>query len=344
MAKSLSQLHPVTELLREMSVTKVPNQRYLFNADSRPENQGQPLLQHVDLSAYGGECNVRVLGRRAKMGAAASDGRYAPHGSRTSVRSQTFDVVAVQTKPYKWDEPIDFEDIKRSQLPGGEEEAALDTVKQVMYVEREKRLADALFNGSSFTNAAVTATFGAKWSAAGGTPLSDMSTIAETFRTQTKGVPCDTAVMDYTTAGAISRNIEARGLYFGSASGVSGGLSRPVPMAGVREIVAEMLGISSQRVYIGEAYRDTANPGDAEASTGIWADSFGVYCLNTPLNERRLQASMKIEAVALADFFDEDEDVGAYDEKQLRRVVYADESRDYALLVGQYGLFYTDAV
>lgn len=344
MAKSLSQLHPVTELLREMSVTKVPNQKFLFNAETRPENQGQPLLQKVDIDAYGGEVKVRVLDRRAKMGAASSDGRYASHGARTPVQAQTMSTVDVLTIPYKWEQAIDFEEIRRSQLPGGEEEAALDTVKQVMYVEREKRLADAIFNTGSFTNAAVAATFGAKWSAATGTPLEDISTIGETFRTQTKGIPCDTAVMDYTTAGAISRNAEARGLYFGTASGAAGGLGRPVPMQGVREIVADLLGIPVGRVYIGEAFRDTANPGQSESSSGIWSDNFGVYCLNTPLNQRRAQASMKIEGVALADFFDLDEDVGAYDEKQLRRIVYADESRVFQLLTGDYGLFYTDAV
>jgi len=336
--------HLVTEILQGLAADLAPEQAFLFNAQSRPANSGQPLLQGIDILNYGGEVNVSVLGRTARMGAASSDGRYAPGGSRTPVQSQVMTDTEAKTVDYKWAEVVDFVDIKRSQLPMGEEIAALETVTQVMYVEREARLAAAIFNTGSFTNATIAATFTNKWNTVAGTPLTDMKAISATFRTQTKGIRADTVVTSQEVVDAIAVNPEVRGMYFATAAGVSGGNNAPIPDEGVRQLIASTCGVPVNRVYIGEAYRNTANPGQTEASSVIWTDSFGLYCLNTPMNARRSTGSIRTQAVALADFYDSDEDVGSYDEKDLHRVVYADESRVYQLLVGNYGLFYTDAL
>ena len=140
MASSYSNLHPVDQILTGLVAEAIPSDAQLIadkalEAIKIPERSGTLLVEET----------------RNFMGAGTGlDLERAPGASRAMIggfdrSSQTF-----KAKIYSASDSIAMEDIFDSQYAGSEEARIARKVSRVLKLDREKRLADVLFNTSTF--------------------------------------------------------------------------------------------------------------------------------------------------------------------------------------------------
>jgi hypothetical protein len=253
MASSYSNLHPVDQILTGLVAEAIPSDAQLIadkalEAIKIPERSGTLLVEET----------------RNFMGAGTGlDLERAPGASRAMIggfdrSSQTF-----KAKIYSASDSIAMEDIFDSQYAGSEEARIARKVSRVLKLDREKRLADVLFNTSTFNNSAASSAF----NAAGAEPLSELFDLKDTVFEASHGINPDTLILGRQCFRALAKNPEVRGYVGDSTLGVASG-NNLLNDEAVLAVLRDVLGIPN--IYVGQARRDTAIAGATSSESYIW--------------------------------------------------------------------------
>jgi hypothetical protein len=256
MASSYSNLHPVDQILTGLVAEAIPSDAQLIadkalEAIKIPERSGTLLVEET----------------RNFMGAGTGlDLERAPGASRAMIggfdrSSQTF-----KAKIYSASDSIAMEDIFDSQYAGSEEARIARKVSRVLKLDREKRLADVLFNTSTFNNSAASSAF----NAAGAEPLSELFDLKDTVFEASHGINPDTLILGRQCFRALAKNPEVRGYVGDSTLGVASG-NNLLNDEAVLAVLRDVLGIPN--IYVGQARRDTAIAGATSSESYIWSGS-----------------------------------------------------------------------
>jgi len=256
MASSYSNLHPVDQILTGLVAEAIPSDAQLIadkalEAIKIPERSGTLLVEET----------------RNFMGAGTGlDLERAPGASRAMIggfdrSSQTF-----KAKIYSASDSIAMEDIFDSQYAGSEEARIARKVSRVLKLDREKRLADVLFNTSTFNNSAASSAF----NAAGVEPLSELFDLKDTVFEASHGINPDTLILGRQCFRALAKNPEVRGYVGDSTLGVASG-NNLLNDEAVLAVLRDVLGIPN--IYVGQARRDTAIAGATSSESYIWSGS-----------------------------------------------------------------------
>lgn len=256
MASSYSNLHPVDQILTGLVAEAIPSDAQLIadkalEAIKIPERSGTLLVEET----------------RNFMGAGTGlDLERAPGASRAMIggfdrSSQTF-----KAKIYSASDSIAMEDIFDSQYAGSEEARIARKVSRVLKLDREKRLADVLFNTSTFNNSAAASAF----NAAGAEPLSELFDLKDTVFEASHGINPDTLILGRQCFRALAKNPEVRGFVGDSTLGVASG-NNLLNDEAVLAVLRDVLGIPN--IYVGQARREGAVPGATSSESYIWDGS-----------------------------------------------------------------------
>ena len=209
MASSYSNLHPVDQILTGLVAEVIPSDAQLI-ADkaletiSIPERSGTLLVEET----------------RNFMGAGAGlDLERAAGASRAMIGSFDRTSQTFKAKIFSASDSIAMEDIFDSQYPGSEEARIARKVSRVLKLDREKRLADLLFNTANFNNSAAANTF----DAAGAEPLSELFDLKDTVFAAAHGINPDTLILGRQCFRALAKNPEVRGFVGDSTKGIASG-------------------------------------------------------------------------------------------------------------------------
>jgi len=253
MASSYSNLHPVDQILTGLVAEVIPSDAQLI-ADkaletiSIPERSGTLLVEET----------------RNFMGAGAGlDLERAPGASRAMIGSFDRTSQTFKAKIFSASDSIAMEDIFDSQYPGSEEARIARKVSRVLKLDREKRLADMLFNTANFNNSAAANTF----DATGAEPLSELFDLKDTVFTAAHGINPDTLILGRQCFRALAKNPEVRGFVGDSTKGIASG-SNLLNDEAVLAVLRDVLGIPN--IYVGQALRETAVPGATSSESAIW--------------------------------------------------------------------------
>lgn len=256
MASSYSNLHPVDQILTGLVAEAIPSDAQLIadkalEAIKIPERSGTLLVEET----------------RNFMGAGTGlDLERAPGASRAMIggfdrSSQTF-----KAKIYSASDSIAMEDIFDSQYAGSEEARIARKVSRVLKLDREKRLADVLFNTSTFNTSASASAF----NSAGAEPLSELFDLKDTVFEASHGINPDTLILGRQCFRALAKNPEVRGYVGDSTLGVASG-NNLLNDEAVLAVLRDVLGIPN--IYVGQARRDTAIAGATSSESYIWDGS-----------------------------------------------------------------------
>jgi hypothetical protein len=135
----------------------------------------------------------------------------------------------------------------------------------VLKLDREKRLADLLFDTANFNNSAASSTF----DAAGAEPLSELFDLKDTVFAAAHGINPDTLILGRQCFRALAKNPEVRGfLQVGTTpNGVASG-NKILNDEAVLAVLRDVLGIPN--IYVGQALRETAVAGATSSEASIW--------------------------------------------------------------------------
>jgi len=258
MASSYSNLHPVDQILTGLVAEAIPSDAQLIadkalEAIKIPERSGTLLVEET----------------RNFMGAGSGlDLKRAPGASRAMIggfdrTSQTF-----KANIFSASDSIAMEDIFDSQYPGSEEARIARKVSRVLKLDREKRLADVLFNELSATF--NTSAAGSAFNSAGAEPLSELFDLKDTVFEASHGINPDTLILGRQCFRALAKNPEVRGYVGDSTLGVASG-NNLLNDEAVLAVLRDVLGIPN--IYVGQARRDTAVPGATSSESYIWSGS-----------------------------------------------------------------------
>ncbi len=255
MASSYSNLHPVDQILTGLVAEVIPSDAQLI-ADK--------ALESISISERSGTLLVEET--RNFMGAGAGlDLERAPGASRAMIGSFDRTSQTFKAKIHSASDAIAMEDIFDSQYPGSEEARIARKVSRVLKLDREKRLADVLFNTANFNNSAASSTF----NAAGAEPLSELFDLKDTIFSAAHGINPDTLILGRQCFRALAKNPEVRGyLQVGATpNGVASG-NKILNDEAVLTCLRDVLGIPN--IYVGQALRETAVPGATSSESAIW--------------------------------------------------------------------------
>ena len=314
MASSYANLHPVDQILSGHVAEAVPSDNQLIadkciESIKIPERSGTLLLEET----------------RNFMGAAAGlDLERAPGASRAMIggfdrSSQTF-----KAKIFSASDSIAMEDIFDSQYPGSEEARIARKVARVLKLDREKRLADVLFDATTFNTSAAAAAFGT----AGAEPLSELFDLKDTVFAAAHGINPDTLILGRACFRNLAKNPEVRGYVGDSTKGIASG-SQILNDEAVLSVLRDVLGIPN--IYVGQALRETAVPGATSSESAIWD---GTKCFMGILrgSDAIVQKSGNVKGmpVAALDLRFSDMVAGQYDSlDKTRRYVWGEEVNSF---------------
>lgn len=286
--------HPVNEVFTALVCSTEPDQSLIGRAIVR--------TYPVEGSAYKGQ--VVVKSHVGKMGNSAPTLRApgAPISATVNGSDPTFVDYQALCYAAKTDD-ITHEEQARNQLPYDILEDEFDSVVRKLDIDDEVRIAAKMF-GTSIWAAEPTlsslSVSGGKWSTtATARGESDLSIIRRTYETQAHGRPLDTCVIGAEPFEAFCRNYEARGAIV-VTSGAAGVL-KPLTENEGKAAIAARLGISTDRVFVGRARRNTAGPLATHSESDIWGDFLWVGNLLGG-SARQVQGNrlrMRGEAVAM---------------------------------------------
>ena len=253
MASSYSNLHPVDQILTGLVSEVIPSDAQLI-ADKAletiaiPERSGTLLLEET----------------RNFMGAGAGlDLERAAGASRAMIGSFDRTSQTFKAKIFSASDSIAMEDIFDSQYPGSEEARIARKVSRVLKLDREKRLADLLFNTANFNNSAAALTFDAN----GAEPLSELFDLKDTIFAAAHGIIPDTLIFGRKAFRALAKNPEVRGYVGDAGKGIASG-NKILNDEAVLACLRDVLGITN--IYVGQALRETAVAGATSSEAAIW--------------------------------------------------------------------------
>lgn len=173
---------------------------------------------------------------------------------------------------YGKEEPVDDVEAKLYARFFDAEEVAVTRATQQLLRGREKRVADRVFNATTF--ASFTDNVTTEWSTADTcTPRADVLDAVESVRNNT-GLTPDSAIM----AWKVFQNVLICKDFKDHVQYTVPVLT--LPFEAQKQLVAQYLGVN--RILVGNAVYDSANPGLAATITDIWDDE---YCMVAKLAE-----------------------------------------------------------
>ena len=173
--------------------------------------------------------------------------------------------------------------IARSQFPGDLSARSADAVARALLLDHEKRWADILFSGTSFTNNAacnaVVGGSGNQWSSYDlADPLQDLDAAMTLVTQNGYGARADTIIIGAAAFDAARRCARVRGAYFATAAG-GATASQVVSEGSFLDLIRMHLGVPN--VFVGRARIRTSNDGVALTHADIWTDSIWIGCMGT---------------------------------------------------------------
>ena len=177
----------------------------------------------------------------------------------------TFDLDNFTCQENGWEEVIDDAQAKKYKNLFTYEEMLTRRAIAIILRKQEKRIADAVFNTSTFTPVVLTHEWDDSTNAV---PITDVQTGKIAFKDAT-GLNPDTLIIAHSTFLNLGTNAQiiARVLYTNPGVG-NGELTK--------ELIAAALGV--ERLLVGDAYYDSADDGLAASMTGIWSNEYAMLC------------------------------------------------------------------
>jgi hypothetical protein len=332
MASSYRNIHPVDEILSNLVAEAVPSDAQLI-ADKVCENVRVPQRSGTLL----------IETSRNFMGAGAGlDLERAAGASRARIGGFDRTNTTYFCKNYGAQDSIAMEDIADSQYPGSEEARLVKKVSRVMKLAKEKRAADVLFDGSNFNTATSTAQFGAKFDAAGSTPLTYLHELKDTVFENAHGITPDSLILGRSIFRSLARSPELRGFFQSGTSGVASG-NLILQDEAVINTLRDILGIPN--ILVGQARQDTAVAGATSSESYIWTEDTLFMGILRGSDAVQSRSGVRMGPIAAANMVFEDVKAGQYDELDLtRRNVWADESHLFKVVDGDLGFVLTDCL
>lgn len=183
-----------------------------------------------------------------KVGRTSAPGQVEFGG--TNAQASTFDYALDSPVP-----EIDKQNAAAFGLAGFDPEArAATNVTALIHLDRESRVASMVFNASNYASANKTTLTNAWNDFTLGDPLGDLTTALDSMLMR-----ANILVLGRKAASAIQRNPQFVEAFYGNAA-----TSGIVPF----EFIRNLLGLDL--VVVGEAYKNTANPGQAQTNARLW--------------------------------------------------------------------------
>jgi len=176
-----------------------------------------------------------------------------------------FDLDNFACVEHGWEEPVDD---KQAKLYARYFDAEVISTRRAMSIilrAQEKRIADAVFNTSTWTAVSITH----EWDdATNAVPLSDVTTGKKAIKDAT-GITPNALVIAYSTF-----------LDLGLCDDVVDRLKYVSPAVQRGEISAQMLAsyFALDKVLVGDAYYDAAKAGQDASMSGIWSSEYAMLC------------------------------------------------------------------
>lgn len=160
--------------------------------------------------------------------------------------------------------------------------ASKATARKVMQAQ-EKRIADALFNTSTFTGAALftdNSASGKKWATAANDVIGQVREAAQKVRVNT-GVLANTLILSQTALNQIKANTAILDAI------------KYVAQANDATITAALAGLFGlNKVLVAKGVRNSANEGAAFSGADIWSSSYAMVCVSAPDGQDLSQPSI----------------------------------------------------
>lgn len=336
--QQLSVLRPVNPLLSQIAVSAIPSDQNLI-ADK--------ILEKIDVASVGRTGSIHLENTRAFMGAPGVSTKRASNADRVTMDDHAPSITTFLAEIYGLESSFALQDMKDSLLPMDYEEREVKKVSRALYLDKEKRVADVLFNASnwgSYTSALsalANGSTGTKFDQSGATPLKDLDVLKDIVRANSHGIKPDTLVLGYATARALARNPEVRGIFVATSGAV--GSNYLMNNEAVVTVLQQVLGIPN--VLIGEARADFGLKGLAGNESQIWTDDALFMGICHGSDSIQTVGGVRTMPLAAAMFQYQQMQAGSYDSlNMIRRNVWAEEIYQAKILAQNYGFLLTDVI
>jgi hypothetical protein len=175
-----------------------------------------------------------------------------------------FENLTYSCSEHGWEEALDDGQVRQYARLFSAEEVATLRAMDVILRAREKRIADAVFNATTF--ASYTNAVSLEWDDPDSDPKTDVQTAFELVRKRTGRKPTDLIISMKVFLNLMKNN------HFKEASKYVVG-AELLPFEAQRQIMSQYLGLN---VLIGEGVYDTKNKGAAFTAGDIWDDEYAM--------------------------------------------------------------------
>lgn len=329
---SYSQNHPVDEHLQSIAFGAVNEQEFLF----------KQVLQPIKVQARTG--TVTIENPRSFMGDPSLSAERAPGAKRAKIQSAAPTTDTFSCKIYAGEDSIPMQDLRDWAHPGDLEDRQVEILANALAIKEEKRLRDALFNGSNFQTvacASITDGAGQKFSHADAKPISDLTRIRDELRASAHGIKPDSLIIGYDVAANMARNAEVRGFLGSVSNGLASG-ERVMPHSEVVNMLRQILEIPN--VYIGSSRYEANRQGDSSSEVDMWADGLWMGNLRGG-NPVASGNRVRVSAVGLVKFEYAAGLAGMYDSRDgILRNLWLEDIHQYKPLDSNQGYYVSDCV
>jgi hypothetical protein len=183
-----------------------------------------------------------------------------------------FDQVTYTCDEHGWEEVVDDDLLKQYRYIFDAEQVASMRALGIVMRSFEKRIADAVFNTTTWTGAPLTTAITNEWDdATNATPIADVTAAKKLVR-ENSGLIADTVIMDWSVFQNL-RNVDEiidRIKYSGHTDPKAAAMS-PI-------VIAEVFDVRQVLVAGAGGVRNSANPGAAATPAPIWSDEYAMIC------------------------------------------------------------------
>lgn len=329
---SYSQNHPVDEHLQSIAFGAVKEQDFLFKR----------VLDPIRVQVRSG--TLTIENARSFMGDPSLSAERASGAPRARIQSSAPTTDTFKCLIYGGEECIPTQDLRDWSHPGDLEDRQVEILANALAIKEEKRLRDALFNGSNFNTvacASITDGAGQKFSHADAKPISDLTRVRDEFRGNAHGIKPDTLIIGYDVASNMGRNAEVRGFLGSVSNGLASG-ERVMPHSELLVMLRQILEIPN--VYIGESRYESNRQGDSSSEVDMWAD--GVWMGNLRGGNPIASGNrVRVTATGLVKFEYAANLAGKYDSPDgINRHLWLEDINQYKVLDANQGYYISDCV
>ena len=285
-------LYPVNPVLTALVCTTAYGQELI----------GRKLLPRIKVanSAYKGQ--IVRKSHTTRMGGPLNTLR-APGAAMARMAGSDPALVSYEARIYSLAcDPIAPEHIARNQLPIDILGDEMESVTNKVDIDEEVRISAKLFGTSIWTAEPTLSSIsisGGQWSTiATARPRGDLAVIREAYRKQAHGRNLDSCVIGPLGFNAFLQSLEARGVHLttSGAAYIGGTLGYDAGKA----MIAQDLGISPERVFVGNGRRNTAAMNQAHSEADIWGDFLWVGNLLGGSGQQAVGSNVRMSGDAVA--------------------------------------------